>query len=79
MDMNTFLEVIKVVAPVLASALTVLGGLVALVRSIKSIKSENEADRKLNAERLSNLEKKINETHTKVKSIEKYLVEKEKR
>lgn len=79
MDMNTFVEIMKVAAPVISSALTVIGGLIAIVKAIKSIKSENDADRLAVAERLANLEKKIGETNTKVKSIEKHLIEKKER
>lgn len=79
MDMNTFVEIMKVAAPVISSALTVIAGLIAVVKAIRSISKENAADRLAVADRLANLEKKIGETNTKVKSIEKYLVEKKER
>lgn len=79
MDSQTFVEVLKIAAPVVSSFLTVLGGLIALVRAIKLLRKESEADRKLSEERLANLERKIGETNTKVKSIEKHLLEKERR
>lgn len=79
MDMNTFIEVLKISAPVISSAITILAGFMALIKSIKTIKTQNDTDRKQTSETLLKLEKKISETNTKVKSIEKYLNEREKK
>lgn len=79
MDMNTFIEILKISAPAISSAITVVAGFVALIKSIKTIKIQSADDRKATSETLLKLEKKISETNTKVKSIEKYLIEKEKK
>ena len=79
MDSQTFVEILKVASPVISSATVVIGGVIAIIKAIRSIRSENAQDRKLSDERLSNLERKICETNTKVKSIEKHLSEKKER
>lgn len=79
MDSQTFVEILKVASPVISSAAVVLGGVIAIIKAIRSIRSESAEDRKLSEERLSSLERKISETNTKVKSIEKHLIEKKER
>ena len=75
MELSTWATILMAVAPSISSILTVICGFVALVRTTKSIRNDNDATVIASQRRIKDLEKKLNIANNKLASIEKLLIE----
>ena len=79
MQLETWTTVLIALVPAISAAGTVICGLIALLRSIKTMKKDNQNSVGKSQERIERLEKKLNIANQKLTSIEKLLDENNKR
>lgn len=77
MSYNEILQIVTAVCPTLSAIFTLLIGFASLVKTIKSIKSDNDSTKKETADALDKFNKKLSKMQSKLTSIEQALIEKE--
>ena len=75
MELSTWATILMAVAPSISAILTVICGFVALVRTIKSIRNNNDATVGASQRKVKDLERKLNIANNKLASIERLLIE----
>lgn len=77
MSYNEILQIVTAVCPTLSAIFTLLIGFVSLVKTIRSIKSDNDSTKKETAEALDKFNKKLSKMQSKLTSIELALKDKD--
>ena len=79
MNIDTITTVLIALCPCISNVITCIIGFLALVKTIKSLKNENNNTVKACDDKTARMERKLNLVSTKLASIEKYLLEQKER
>lgn len=80
MEIDTITTVLIALCPAISAVITALIGFLSLIKTIKSLRKENDETVLKSNQRIERMEKKLNSLSTKIASVEQYLIEqKEKR
>ena len=79
MDYNEILNVLIAVCPTVSAVVTIVGGIIALVKTIKTIIKESNNKLKVALDEVAKQRKQIDKLVSKVTSIESVLIEERER
>ena len=79
MNIETYATVLLAIAPAVAAIITVIGGFLSLIKSIKAIKNDNNETVKKSVAKLEQVEKKLNTINSKLATVEQYLLEEQEK
>lgn len=75
MEINTITTVLIATCPAISSVITTIIGFLSLIKTIKSLRKDNDETVVKSNQRIERIEKKLNTLNTKIASVEQYLVE----
>lgn len=79
MELSTAVTVLIALCPTISAVITAIIGFLSLIKTIKSLHTDNKETVGNNNQKIDRLERKLNTANNKLASIEQYLIEQKER